>query len=199
MKRLFLILLCLLIFCGIADARMNPWVAGSVVTSSCSEKDGQKTYNNYCSFEDSSRKYWHNNFTPTTSYTAKTLYVRLKKDANTTYSPNYAMTAYICDDSGGHPTSCTTSDNTVLANSIAYADWGWYKFQFSAGVNLTTDVHHIQVMAEDLSTYNILWAMNYDVGHSSDWRNYYSADGINWTMSGSNGNQFMFYLTECAE
>lgn len=205
MKRLLLTLLCLLFAypCFAAEpiqlARMSPWVAGSVAATSCTEKDGQKTYYGYAKFEDANYKYLHSNFTPATSYTVHTLYLRLKKDANTTYSPNYPITAYICDDSSGHPGTCVASDNTVLANSIAYSSWDWYKFQFAAGVNLTTSVWHIQAMAGDLTTYDISWAANYSAAHASDWKVYRSPNGTDWTQFASNGYQFMFYLTECAE
>lgn len=54
MKRLFLTLLCLLIFCGIADARMLQGVAGSAATSGSSYCDIKSGYLICEDFEDTS-------------------------------------------------------------------------------------------------------------------------------------------------
>lgn len=199
MKRLFLTLLCLLTFCGIADARMLQGIAGAVTAASCGITEVQETQNEYALLgEDVSVDtiYIYGVFTTTSEQVLKTAYVYLKKNN----SPTFNIRMFIYDTANSKPTGSPlcTSDADYLSSSLT-TSFQWIKFQFSSGCSLNNAKKYAIVLFDVEGTVSassvVMWGLNSDATGASYG---YSADGSTWTAT-SNDDQMDFRLTTCAE
>lgn len=208
MKRLISLLLFITLCCAVqASARMNAYIAGSVVSASCGITDSQSSYPVTTSYmpvgKDATPDYIYvgTSFTAagTGTYNIRTAYVYLNNNSATKVP--HTLTFYLCPISSTVPVanaSCTAASATLSSNDIttSYAE---YKFQFAApGFELTNGTQYaIKIHASDGLSASDYPQWGYDAAVTGQWVKL-SPDDTNWeTVDGS--AQAAFKLTTCVE
>lgn len=194
MKRLFLTLLCLLIFCGIADARMLQGVAGAVVSSSsCGNIDSFETSpsggQNIAAY--SGYEYIAFPFTGNGSDVHK-ISLNLRDGG----SPTGLQVAICTDNSGSPSTTCQAMDANICPSSTCTTnEYAWKDVFYADGYSTTNSTTYwIRVYhALDASNYFLI-GMDAETGTIIK----RSSDGSSWATAQYN-YQANYIVSSCTE